>query len=106
GEGEDLMSLFNKLNAALGAIPEADILVMPPPPIQGVGNDAGFTMQVDLRDGSFDLVKLQNVADAIVANARTQSSLQFVLGSFRASVPQYTIEIDRVKIQTLRVSVD
>src|SRR5262249_59066149 len=43
GEGEDLMSLFNKLNAALGAIPEADILVMPPPPIQGVGNDAGFS---------------------------------------------------------------
>ena len=50
GKGEDLMSLFNNLNAALGAIPEADILVMPPPPIQGVGNDAGFTMQVELRD--------------------------------------------------------
>src|SRR2546430_12054037 len=43
GKGEDLMSLFNNLNAALGAIPEADILVMPPPPIQGVGTDAAFT---------------------------------------------------------------
>jgi HAE1 family hydrophobic/amphiphilic exporter-1 len=106
GRGEDLLSLFTGLNKSLGEIEEASILVMPPPPIQGVGNDAGFTMQVDLRDGSFDLVKLQNVADAIVANARTQSSLQFVMGSFRASVPQYTIEIDRVKIQTLRVSVD
>src|SRR5215470_17729316 len=49
GKDEDLMSLFNNLNAALGAIPEADILVMPPPPIQGVGSDAGFTMQVELR---------------------------------------------------------
>jgi HAE1 family hydrophobic/amphiphilic exporter-1 len=106
GKGQDLLSLFTGLNKSLGEIEEASILVMPPPPIQGVGNDAGFTMQVDLRDGSFDLVKLQNVADAIVANARTQSSLQFVMGSFRASVPQYTIEIDRVKIQTLRVSVD
>jgi multidrug efflux pump subunit AcrB len=35
GEGEDLMSLFNKLNADLAAIPEADILVMPPPPDPG-----------------------------------------------------------------------
>src|SRR5881398_1758420 len=50
GEGEDLMSLFNKLNADLAVIQEADILVMPPPPIQGIGNDAGFTMQVELRD--------------------------------------------------------
>src|SRR5205823_4099366 len=37
GEGEDLMSLFNKLNADLAVIQDADILVMPPPPIQGIG---------------------------------------------------------------------
>src|SRR5262249_62426466 len=73
GEGEDLMSLFNKLNADLAAIPEANILVMPPPPIQGIGNDAGFTMQVELRDGSCDMAKVQSVTNAIVANAKTQS---------------------------------
>ena len=47
------------LNSALGAIEEARILVLPPPPIQGIGNAAGFTMQLELRDGSFDLAKLQ-----------------------------------------------
>src|ERR1700758_2308899 len=106
GKGEDLMSLFNNLNAALGAIPEADILVMPPPPIQGVGNDAGFTMQVELRDGSFDMAKLQGVTNAIVANAKTQSALQLVLASFRSSVPQYRLEVDRVKTEALQVSLD
>jgi HAE1 family hydrophobic/amphiphilic exporter-1 len=106
GKGEDLMSLFNNLNAALGAIPEADILVMPPPPIQGVGNDAGFTMQVELRDGSFDMAKLQSVTNAIVANAKTQSALQLVLASFRSSVPQYSLEVDRVKTEALQVSLD
>src|SRR5215469_15356184 len=106
GKGEDLMSLFNNLNAALGAIPEADILVMPPPPIQGVGNDAGFTMQVELRDGSFDMAKLQSVTNAIVANAKTQSALQLVLASFRSSVPQYRLEVDRVKTEALQVSLD
>ena len=35
--------------------------VMPPPPIQGIGNAAGFTMQVELRDGNFDFAKLQSV---------------------------------------------
>ena len=66
---QDLLSLFTALNAALGAIEEARVLVLPPPPIQGIGNAAGFTMQIELRDGSFDLAKLQSVVDAIVANA-------------------------------------
>jgi HAE1 family hydrophobic/amphiphilic exporter-1 len=106
GKGEELLSLFATLNASLSAIEEADILVMPPPPIQGVGNDAGFTMQIELRDGSFDLAKLQSITNAMVANAKTQSALQLVLASFRASVPQYTLEVDRVKTQTLQVSLD
>jgi HAE1 family hydrophobic/amphiphilic exporter-1 len=106
GKGEDLLSLFKGLNASLGAIPEANILVMPPPPIQGVGNDAGFTMEIELRDGSFDMAKLQSVTDAMVANAKSQSALQLVLASFRSSVPQYTLEVDRVKTQTLQISLD
>jgi hydrophobic/amphiphilic exporter-1 (mainly G- bacteria), HAE1 family len=106
GKGEDLLSLFKGLNASLAAIPEADILVMPPPPIQGVGNDAGFTMQIELRDGSFDMAKLQSLTNAVVANAKTQSAIQLVLASFRAGVPQYLLEVDRVKTQTVGVSLD
>ena len=48
-------------------------LVLPPPPIQGIGNAAGVTMQIELRDGSFDLAKLQSIVDAIVANAADAS---------------------------------
>jgi len=106
GKGEDLLALFKNLNASLAAIEEASIMVMPPPPIQGIGNDAGFTLQIELRDGSFDLAKLQSVTNAVVANAKTQSALQLVLASFRANVPQYTLEVDRVKTQTVGVSLD
>jgi len=106
GKGEDLLSLFKNLNATLATIEEASILVMPPPPIQGVGNDAGFTMQIELRDGSFDMAKLQSITNAVVEKAKTQSALQLVLASFRANVPQYTLEVDRVKTQTVGVSLD
>ena len=106
GKGQDLLSLFKGLNASLAVIEEASILVMPPPPIQGIGNDAGFTMQVELRDGSFDMAKLQSVTNAIVDNARSQSAIQLVLASFRANVPQLSVEVDRVKTQTVGVSLD
>jgi HAE1 family hydrophobic/amphiphilic exporter-1 len=51
GPGEDLRSLVYGLNDRLAVIPEARILVIPPPPIQGIGNAAGFAMQVQL-DGA------------------------------------------------------
>jgi HAE1 family hydrophobic/amphiphilic exporter-1 len=103
GAGEDLRSLYLGLNQSLGAIEDARTLVVPPPPIQGIGNAAGATMQIELRDASFDLAKLQATVDAFVANASSQSSLQRVQSTFRYSVPQYLVTVDRVKSETLHV---
>jgi HAE1 family hydrophobic/amphiphilic exporter-1 len=106
GPGQDLRSLFVGLNESLSVIPEARILVIPPPPIQGIGNAAGFAMQIELRDGNADYSKLQAITGAIVANAETQSALQRVSSPFRSMVPQFDIEIDRIKTQTLHVTTD
>ncbi len=106
GPGEDLLSLFNGLNQRLSVIPEARILVIPPPPIQGIGNAAGFAMQVELRDGNSDFGKLQAITNTMVANGQSQSALQRVSSSFRAMVPQFDVEIDRVKTQTMQVTTD
>ena len=106
GPGQDLRSLFVGLNEKMSAIPEARILVIPPPPIQGIGNAAGFAMQVQLRDGNADYGKLQAITGAIVANAQTQSALQRVSSSFRSLVPQFDVEVDRIKTQTLHVTTD
>jgi hydrophobic/amphiphilic exporter-1 (mainly G- bacteria), HAE1 family len=106
GPGQDLRSLFVGLNEKMAAIPEAQILVIPPPPIQGIGNAAGFAMQVQLRDGNADYGKLQAVTGAVVANAQTQSALQRVSSPFRAMVPQLDVEVDRIKTETLYVTTD
>ena len=82
------------------------MLVLPPPPIQGIGNAAGFTMQIELRDGSFDLAKLQGSVNAVVKAAETQSGIQRISAPFRANVPQYKVEIDREKVQALQLTTD
>ncbi len=106
GPGEDLRSLVVGLNQKVSGIMEARTLVLPPPPIQGIGNAAGFAMQVELRDGNSDYAKLQAITNAVVANAGTQSALQRVSSPFRATVPQINVEVDRVKTQTLHVTTD
>jgi HAE1 family hydrophobic/amphiphilic exporter-1 len=102
---DDLRTVFGRLTPALDAV-DARVAVLPPPPIQGVGNAGGFTLQVELRDGSTDFAKLQNVTNTIVANAQSQSALQRVSTSFRALAPQFRMDVDRVKAQTLHVSID
>src|SRR5262249_14443141 len=106
GKGQDLLSIFNRLNKVMGQIEEARIIVLPPPPIQGIGNAAGFTMMIELRDASFDLDKLQAVTNAMVANGLTQTGLQRVQSAFRSTVPQIDISVDRVKVETLHLTVD
>ncbi|HTI81596.1 MAG TPA: efflux RND transporter permease subunit, partial [Acetobacteraceae bacterium] len=91
--------------AELDKMPEAIGLVLVPPPIQGIGNANGFTMEVEMRDGSFDYEKLQTLARTIVSNGNSQSGLQRLNTTFRASVPQLEVIVDRVKAETLNVSV-
>ena len=106
GRNGDLQSVYASLDKALSHVGDASVVVLPPPPIQGIGNAAGFTLQVELRDGSFDLAKLQAATDTLVHAAATQSAIQRVSAPFRSGVPQYRVEIDREKIQTLGLNTD
>ncbi|MGB6636486.1 MAG: multidrug efflux RND transporter permease subunit [Bradyrhizobium sp.] len=106
GPGEDLRSLVYGLNDKVAAIMEARTLILPPPPIQGIGNAAGFATQVELRDGNSDYGELQAITGAMVRSAVSQSALQRVQSPFRATVPQFNVEVDRIKTQTLQVTTD
>jgi HAE1 family hydrophobic/amphiphilic exporter-1 len=106
GKGEDLRSLFQQFNRDFAAITEGRVVVFPPPPIQGIGNAGGFAMQLEVRDGSFDLAKLQTTTNTVIKDAQSQSGLQRVTSSFRATVPQLKVAVDRAKAETLQVSID
>jgi HAE1 family hydrophobic/amphiphilic exporter-1 len=100
-----LLTIFGRLNRALETV-DARVLVLPPPPIQGIGNAGGFSLVIELRDGSADFTKLQGITNAVIENAQSQTALQRVSTSYRSDVPQMRIDVDRVKAQTLHVSVD
>ncbi len=104
-KGQDLLSIYQHLNGALQSVLVAKTLVIVPPPIQGVGNASGFTMQVELKNGVSDYALLQSLTDTIVKNGEAQSSLQRLSTSFRSNVPQLEIVVDRIKAETLGVTV-
>ncbi len=106
GKGEDLKSLYLKLNEIGHQTLDAKVLVMVPPAIQGLGNSGGFQMQVELQDGSFDYQKLQASTDQLVNNGNLQPELTRLMTSFRSSVPQVYAPINRTKAESLGVSVE
>ena len=105
GPHGDLRSLYPAIQAKVDTVEDATTLVIVPPPIQGIGNAAGFTMQVELTDGSSDWSKLERLANTIVADGASQSGLQRLHTTFRAGVPQFDLRVDRVKAETLHVAV-
>jgi len=105
GSGADLPSLYRNLQSAVEKIQDAEAFVVIPPPIQGIGNASGFTMQVELKDGSFDYARLQNITDTMVRDGNTQTGLQRLSSTFRAGVPMLQVLVDRAKAETLNVSV-
>ena len=104
GKNESLAALYVKLNDIAANTLNAKVLVVVPPPIQGLGLSGGFQMQVEVRDGSFDYHKLQDVTDQLIQQGSQQDSVQKVMTSFRATVPQVSAPINRVKAETLGVT--
>ena len=86
-------------------MPEAIAFALPPPPIQGIGNVSGFSMQVEIRNGNFDYALLQTLANTVVSDGNAQSSLQRLATTFRAGAPQLEVNVDRIKAETLGITV-
>ncbi len=105
-KGQSAAALLGQLNGALRTqILDAVTIAIPPPPIQGIGNTGGFTMQVELRNGNVDFAQLQSATARLAGNAKTQSAVQTIFSPFRATVPQLLATIDRTKAETLGVTI-
>src|SRR5262249_6443554 len=103
--GADLLSLYKGLTASLEKVQGATTFVLVPPPIQGIGNASGFTMQTEIRNGNFDYAMLEKITRAIVERGSSQSALQRLNSSFRAGVPQLAVAVDRIKAEQLGITV-
>lgn len=102
---EDLKNIYLNLSKRLETFQGADTLVLVPPAIQGLGVSGGFQMQVELTDGSFDFVRLQQAADAIVADARNNVTIRKAFTTLRSQVPQVALAVDRSQAETLDVPI-
>ncbi len=90
--------IIQALSAKLGGIPEAYVLIVPPPAVTGLGSTGGFKLYVQDRAGNgYD--ELARVTGEVLGAAREQPELlaPATYTSYQNSVPQLYIDVDRNK---------
>ncbi len=98
--GERLLATIRK---TFSGIREGRVLILPPPPLRGLGNAGGFKLQVqDLNNAG--LIPLEGATRALLDAAQRDPDFTSLITGYRANVPQYRVRIDRAKAKSMGVS--
>jgi len=93
------------LRKRLAAIEEAFVLVIPPPPVPGIGTGGGFAMRIEDRQGRGTEI-LASATNDVVSAARAAPGLVAIFSPYSADTPQVFVDIDRIKAEKLGVAIE
>ena len=86
-------------------VPEAQVSAISPPAVSGMGSVGGLELM--LQDTlARSPAELAQVLNHFIVDGNQVPALQGVFSTYRANVPQYYIDVDRVKAKTLGVSLN
>jgi len=96
--------IANSINMQFGAIKDAFLLVLPPPPVMGLGTTGGFKLQIQDRADLGDEALAATVG-AITGRAYGTPGLSRPYSGFQINVPQLFVDIDRTKAKQLGIPI-
>ncbi|GAB3464336.1 multidrug efflux RND transporter permease subunit AdeG [Massilia terrae] len=102
GKDQSADAIAAEINKRMGAIDDAFVLVLSPPPVSGLGTTGGFKMMIEDR-GNLGYDALYKAVQAVQAKAATDKRLQGVFSGYQINVPQLFADVDRVKAKQLGV---
>jgi multidrug efflux pump len=103
GSEDSAMSIADRANAALGAIKDAVVYAVLPPPIDGLGTSSGFEFRLQDR-GGVGHAALMQARDELLKTTEKSPILANVRESALAEAPQVQLEVDRKQANALGVS--
>ncbi|TWI69641.1 multidrug efflux pump [Pseudoduganella lurida] len=91
-----------EMNKRMGAVQDAFVMVLPPPPVNGLGTTGGFKLMIEDR-GNLGYDELFKAVQAVQAKAWQEPRLQGVFSGYQINVPQLFADVDKVKAKQLGV---
>jgi hydrophobic/amphiphilic exporter-1 (mainly G- bacteria), HAE1 family len=105
--GQKIPGILNviKQRVAAAGIKNANVVVIPPPPIQGIGQAAGFSMQIQQGNTSDDIHAFERVVKKFVAEAHKNPAISTAFSYYGAHTPSYNLNVDREMCEKLGVNI-
>ncbi|WP_017292514.1 efflux RND transporter permease subunit [Geminocystis herdmanii] len=103
---QTVQAITGKLFGKFAMIPEARIIPINPPAIQGLGSFGGFTLQLQDRRINPDLDSMVEAMGQFLGMANQTQGLQRVFTQFAANSPQLLVEVNRERAKLLGVDLE
>jgi HAE1 family hydrophobic/amphiphilic exporter-1 len=86
-------------------INNANVEVIQPSPIPGIGETVGFNMQIEQRSTNDDLHAFEDVLDRFITEANKNPAITNAFTFYTSHTPSYNLTVDRDKCEKLGVNV-
>jgi hydrophobic/amphiphilic exporter-1 (mainly G- bacteria), HAE1 family len=105
--GEKIPGIINviKQRVIAAGIKDANVVIIPPAPIPGIGQAAGFSMQIEQGNTSDDIHGFERVVKKFVAEAHKNPAISTAFSYYGAHTPGYSLTVDREMCEKLGVSI-
>lgn len=104
GQELSAQAISQKLNMQFGAIQDAFVMMLPPPPVMGLGTTGGFKLQIEDR-GDLGEEALFGVTQMVQGKAWQTPGLAGVFSGYQINVPQLQVDIDRTRAKQLGIPI-
>jgi hydrophobe/amphiphile efflux-1 (HAE1) family protein len=106
-DSEQVPGIINVMQKRItdAGIKNANVEVIQPSPLPGVGSTVGFSMQIEQRSTTDDIHAFEKVVNKFVAAANKNPAITKAFTFFTAHTPNYNLTVDRVKCEKLGVNV-
>jgi hydrophobe/amphiphile efflux-1 (HAE1) family protein len=102
--GKSQNAIAEKARAIASGIPEAQINVVVPPAISGLGMGGGLDVKLQSRLDN-DPVKLAQVMNQFIGRIFQEPEFRFAFSSYTASTPHLFLDVDREKAEMMGIPV-
>ncbi|MEW5832531.1 MAG: multidrug efflux RND transporter permease subunit [Campylobacterota bacterium] len=105
GKELSVFGILNSLGPKLGAIQEAKVFAMPPPPIRGMGSSDMFSLRL-LQPGDNNVSRHAAATNEFVASLRAEPGIKMPFTTMNVNTPTLSVEVDREKAKSLGLSIN
>ncbi|MCJ8211517.1 multidrug efflux RND transporter permease subunit [Mucilaginibacter sp. RS28] len=102
---DQLFALVGTLQQKLARFKEANVVVIPPPAIPGLGSTAGFAFILEEKQAGGDIKNFEKVLQNFVAAVNQRPEIAKAFSFFTARTPAYQLVVDREKAKRLGVQI-